>query len=83
MLALDAEENWNDEFMYLEWEEEAPTEWNEETEEILETENVVCQVAFKVGDNQKCLLDGCTLTLVSDQGEEELTLLREFYPEVK
>ena len=83
IIELDDEEDWNSEFMYLEWSEDAPTDWDEETEEILETQNVICEVVFKVGDNQKCLLDGCVLTMVSDQGEEELTLLREFYPEIK
>jgi hypothetical protein len=83
IIELDDEEDWNSEFMYLEWSEDAPTDWDEETEEVLETQNVICEVVFKVGDNQKCLLDGCVLTMVSDQGEEELTLLREFYPEIK
>ena len=84
ILELDDDEDWNSEFMYLEWtEEDVATDWDEETDEILETQNVICQATFTVGDNQKCLLDGCVLTLVSDQGEEELTLLREYYPEVK
>ena len=83
IIELDDEEDWNSEFMYLEWSEDAPTDWDEETEEVLETQNVICEVVFKVGDNQKCLLDGCVLTMVSDQGEEELTLLREFYPKIK
>ena len=83
ILDLDDEEDWNSEFMYLQWEEEAPTEWDDETDEVLETQNVICEAVFKVGDNQKCLLDGCILTMVSDQGEEELTLLREYFPDVK
>jgi alpha-ketoglutarate-dependent taurine dioxygenase len=75
------EEEWDSEFLYLQWEEEAPTKWNEETEEILETEHLMCEVSFKTGDNRVCLLNGCELTMVGTDGEEEtLTLLKEFFP---
>ena len=55
------------EFMYLSWEEE------------LDDEDLIVELSFFEGDNQVALIDGATLTLITDQGEEEeLTLLREF-----
>lgn len=55
------------EFMYLSWEEE------------LDDEDLIVELSFFEGDNQVALIDGATLTLITDQGdEEEFTLLREF-----
>jgi hypothetical protein len=59
------------EFMSLQWSEEFE---NEELDFI---------ISFNEGDNIKVPFEGCELTLVNSDGEEEtLTLLREWYPEV-
>jgi len=57
----------SNEFMYLTWEEE------------FEDENLTVEVSFLEGDNSIALVNGCNLTLINSDGdEEELTLLREF-----
>jgi hypothetical protein len=59
------------EFMSLQWSEEFD---NEELDFV---------ISFNEGDNIKVPFEGCELTLVNSDGEEEtLTLLREWYPEV-
>ena len=60
----------SNEFMSLSWEEE----W--------EAELVTIEVVFVEGDNNKVELDGCVLSLVNSDGDqEEITLLKEFYAE--
>ena len=60
----------SNEFMCLSWEEE----WDDEL--------LTVEVVFVEGDNQIVELDGCILSLVNADGEqEELTLLKEFYAE--
>ncbi len=45
-------------------------------------DELIVFVSFSEEDNKKVILDGCTLTVVNTDGEEEeLTLLREWYPE--
>jgi hypothetical protein len=64
------EDNDSNEFMCLSWEEE----W--------EDEMVVIEVVFVEGDNTQVEIDGCVLSLVNSDGEqEEITLLKEFYAE--
>jgi hypothetical protein len=59
------------EFMSLQWSEEFD---NEELDFV---------ISFNEGDNIKVPFEGCELTLVNSDGEEEtLTLLREWFPEV-
>jgi len=59
------------EFMSLQWSEE------------FENEELDVVISFNEGDNIKVPFEGCELTLVNSDGEEEtLTLLREWYPEV-
>lgn len=60
----------SNEFMSLSWEEE----WEDEL--------VTIEVVFVEGDNNKVELDGCVLSLVNSDGDqEEITLLKEFYAE--
>jgi|LauGreDrversion4_2_1035121.scaffolds.fasta_scaffold00966_11 hypothetical protein len=60
----------SNEFMSLSWEEE----WEDELVNI--------EVVFVEGDNNKVELDGCVLSLVNSDGDqEEITLLKEFYAE--
>ena len=64
---MGVEDDDSNEFMYLTWEEE------------YEDEDLTVEISFIEGDNQVALVDGCTLTLIGSDGEEEeLTLLREF-----
>lgn len=64
---MGVEDDDSNEFMYLTWEEE------------YEDENLTVEISFIEGDNQVALVDGCILTLIGSDGEEEeLTLLREF-----
>jgi hypothetical protein len=66
---FDIEDDYSDEWLSLQWTEEYD---GEELDVI---------VAFTEGDNQKVILDGSSLILVSSDGEEEeLTLLREWIP---
>jgi hypothetical protein len=59
------------EFMSLQWSEE------------YEGDELDVVISFNEGDNIKVPFEGCELTLVNSDGEEEtLTLLREWYPEV-
>jgi hypothetical protein len=59
------------EFMSLQWSEE------------YEGDALDFVVSFNENDNIKVPLEGCELTLVNSDGEEEtLTLLREWFPEV-
>jgi hypothetical protein len=69
----------------LEIENDYSNEWlNLHWEEVYRGEELDVLVAFNEEDNQKCILDGSTLILVNTDGEEEeLTLLREWFPEVK
>ena len=61
----------SNEFMSLQWSEE------------FENEELDFVISFNESDNIKVPLEGCELTLVNSDGEEEtLTLLREWYPEV-
>ena len=64
---MGVEDDDSNEFMYLTWEEE------------YEDDNLTVEISFIEGDNQVALVDGCNLTLIGSDGEEEeLTLLREF-----
>lgn len=68
------EEDSENEFLTLEWDE-----IDEDDEKP-----VFVQVGFKEGGNWTAKLDGCTLILVNDVGEEEhLTLLQEWHPLIK
>lgn len=59
------------EFMSLQWSEE------------YEGDELDVVISFNEGDNIKVPFEGCELTLVNSDGEEEtLTLLREWYPEI-
>ena len=59
------------EFMSLQWSEE------------YEGDVLDVVVSFNENDNIKVPLEGCELTFVNSDGEEEtLTLLREWFPEV-
>lgn len=61
----------SNEFMSLQWSEE------------YEGEELDVLVSFLECDNIKVPLEGCELTLVNSDGEEEtLTLLREWVPEI-
>jgi hypothetical protein len=61
----------SNEFMSLQWSEE------------YEGDELDVVISFNEGDNIKVPFEGCELTLVNSDGEEEtLTLLREWYPEV-
>lgn len=65
------EDEYGNEFMSLQWDEE------------YENELLSIAIGFNEGDNLKVPLEGCELTLVNSEGEEEtLTLLKEWYPEV-
>ena len=45
-------------------------------------DEVIIFVSFSEDDNKKVILDGCNLTVVNTDGEEEvLTLMREWFPE--
>jgi hypothetical protein len=66
------EDDYENEFLILAWEEE----YDDEVLDVV--------VSFNEEDNQKCILDGSSLILVNTDGdEEELTLLREWFPEGK
>lgn len=66
---FDIEDDYSSEWLSLQWEEEYRGE-------ILDV-----VVAFTEGDNQKVLLEGSEMTLVSTDGEEEtITLIREWIP---
>lgn len=68
---LEIEDDYSNEWMTLQW------------EEVYCDEELDVVVAFTEGDNQRVLLEGSTLTLVNSDGdEEELTLLREWEPEM-
>jgi hypothetical protein len=55
--------------------------WFQEHHEEEEGEVVFVIVTFIEDDNKKVILDGCTMTVVNTDGEEEvLTLLKEWYP---
>ena len=63
------EDDYTNEFMSLQW------------EEVYRGEEVNIIVSFNEGDNTIVLLDGCDMTLVNSDGEEEvITLLREWSP---
>lgn len=62
----------SNEFLVLEW------------EEIHDEELVVISVGFREGDNQSVELDGSILVLINSEGEEEeLVLLKEWFPHTK
>ena len=66
------EDEYGNEFMSLQWSEE------------FEGSELDFVVSFNEGDNLKVPLEGCELTLVNSEGEEEtLTLLKEWFPEVQ
>ena len=68
------EEEDDNEFLTLEW----------DGIDEDEGEPYFVQVGFVEGNNSVAILDGCTLFLINDCGEEErLTLLREWHPEQK
>ena len=57
----------SNEFMYLSWEEE------------FDNEDLIVELSFYEGDNQIALIDGSTLTLIGNDGEEEeMILVKEF-----
>lgn len=71
-LVSEIEDNYESEFLILEW------------EDFQDGQEVVVSVGFKEGDNQTIGLEGSTLTLTNSDGEEEeLTLLQEWHPLVK
>ena len=52
-------------------------EWNV----VQDGEEVLVGACFSEGDNQTAMLDGCVLTLINTDGEEEeLTLLKKWTP---
>lgn len=66
---FDIEGDYSNEWLTLQWEEDY-------CGEILDV-----VVGFTEGDNQKVLLEGSEMTLVSTDGEEEtITLVREWIP---
>lgn len=66
------EDDYENEFLVLQWEEEH--------EGVLHT----VEVGFLEKDNQTVGLDGATLILTNSQGEEEeLTLLQKWHPLIK
>ena len=66
---FDIEGDYSNEWLTLQWEEE----YRGEVLDVV--------VAFTEGDNQKVLLEGSEMTLVSTDGEEEtITLIREWIP---
>ena len=70
-IVFEVEEDYTNEFLKLEW------------EELYENETYTVQISFNEGDNQSAALDGSTLILTNTEGEEEeLTLLREWVPDV-
>jgi hypothetical protein len=71
-LVSEIEDNYESEFLILEW------------EDFQDGQEVVVSVGFKEGDNQTVGLEGSTLTLTNSEGEEEeLTLLQEWHPLIK
>lgn len=71
-LLSEIEDNYESEFLVLEW------------EDFQDGQEVIVSVGFKEGDNQTIGLEGSILTLTSSDGEqEELTLLQEWHPLIK
>jgi hypothetical protein len=71
-LLSEIEDNYESEFLLLEW------------EDFQDGQEVIVSVGFKEGDNQTIGLNGSTLILTNSDGEEEeLTLLQEWHPLVK
>ena len=65
------EDDYKNEFLALSW------------SEVIDDEQLDFIATFAEGDNQKCLLEGNLLILVNtDQEEECIELLTNFYPEV-
>ena len=57
----------SNEFMYITWDEE------------VDDEQVTIELSFYEGDNQVAIIDGSTLVLIGNDGEEEeMTLVQEF-----
>jgi|LauGreDrversion4_2_1035121.scaffolds.fasta_scaffold410074_1 hypothetical protein len=68
-LLSEIEDDYESEFLLLEW------------EDFQDGQEVIVSVGFKEGDNQTIGLDGSTLILTNSDGEEEeLTLLMEWDP---
>ena len=71
-LLSEIEDNYESEFLVLEW------------EDTQDGQELIVSVGFKEGDNQTIGLEGCKLFLTNSDGEEEeLTLLQEWHPLVK